>query len=144
VHDRAALVFGDFDKRHPHGVAVDSDTAQVDCHGAAQRDGEAPPQFRRVPVEQHMPGVVIAVRAQRLPDLGVVAPVDRVAPQGFPMRAMTRAAAGPVAHRVSLSWSAVVSVHGTETRSGQGGEDLRPVGGGFRHAVVAALGASVD
>ena len=37
--------------------------SQVGCHAAAQRNGEASPQFRCVPVEQHMPGLVIAFSA---------------------------------------------------------------------------------
>ena len=143
VHDGAALVFGDFDKRHPQHAGVDADTPQVGCHGAAQRDGEAPPQFRGVPVEQHMPGVVIALRAQRLPDFRVVAAVSRVAPQRFPMRAVRLATAGRVAHRVSQPGPVTAGVHRAEARGGQGGEDLRAVSGGVGHAVMPALGAGV-
>jgi hypothetical protein len=48
MDDRAALVFGDFDERHVQYAGVEPATAQVGRHGAAQRDGEAPPQFRGV------------------------------------------------------------------------------------------------
>ena len=63
VRDGAALHLGDFH-------VVDTNTASGVTYGplvavqqAAQRNGEAPPQFGGVPGEQDMPGVVIAVIA---------------------------------------------------------------------------------
>ena len=58
--------------------------AEVVGEAAAQGDGEPAPQFGGVPVERDLSGVVVAVRAQRRAEVGVVVAVDAGACTGRP------------------------------------------------------------
>jgi hypothetical protein len=67
VDDAAALVFGDLGVGDPDlgGEGLVSEPGLAG-QGAAESDGEPAPKFGSAGVEQDRPGVVVAVRAQRL------------------------------------------------------------------------------
>jgi hypothetical protein len=98
VDHAAALVFGDLGEGDPQlggeGLVRQPGLASK---GAAQGDGEAAPQFGGAGVEQDRAGVVIAVRAQRLTEPGIIASVPVTAGHtsavGAGLDAPTRAAA---------------------------------------------------
>lgn len=94
-----------------------------------------------MPVEQHVPGVVVAVGAERLPDVRVVMLVDGVAPQRFSMGAMRFAGFCWVAGAMWLPSVDITGVDLAEAGGGQGGEYLGSGGGVLGHAVVATVGA---
>ena len=93
--DGASLEFGDLHVVEAHTFGGFTDGAQVAVQQAAQGDGEAPPQFGGVPGEQDMPGVVVAVFAQRLTHVRIMVVVDGAAPQRFPVLTAAIAACGP-------------------------------------------------
>ena len=78
VDDAAPLVFGDLGVGDPElgGERLVGEPGLAG-EGPAEGDGEAPPQFGGAGVEQDRAGVVVAVRAQRLAEPGVVAGVLR-------------------------------------------------------------------
>ena len=85
---------------------------------AAKGDGEPAPQFGGVPVERDLPGVVVAVRAQRGAEVGVVVAVDA----GAVLGPAVRAERGPAAAGVAGLAGAAGGVHPPERRRGQGDE----------------------
>ena len=88
MDDAAALELGDLDERHPAAPAeLGRGQARLAGEGAADGDGESAPQFGGVPVERDVRGVVVAVRADRLPEPRVVLGVDGGAPGRPPVRA---------------------------------------------------------
>ena len=91
VHGAADLVLGDL------GVLQAGDVAQVVQVGpeqlrqpALEGDGEAAPQLGRPPLPEHVRLVVVAVRAQRLPECRVVGSVHLEAGRGPPVLAACR------------------------------------------------------
>jgi hypothetical protein len=90
--------------------------------GALQGDVEPAPQLGRVPLPDHVSGVVVAVRAERGPEPVVVLVVAGVAPQRPPVRAEGLVAAGPAGSLVAEP------VDRSERGGGEGGERARVLG----------------
>jgi hypothetical protein len=93
VRDGAALHLGDFHVVDANTLGGFTDGAQVAVEESPQRCGEAPPQLGGVPGKQDVPGVVVAVFAQRLTHPRIIIAVDGATPQRFPMPAAVVAAA---------------------------------------------------
>jgi len=89
VDDAAALVFGDLGEGDPE-LGCEGLVGQPGLAGESptEADGETPPQLRRAGVEQHRAGVVVAVRAQRFTEPGIVAGVLLAAGHAAAMRAV--------------------------------------------------------
>jgi hypothetical protein len=100
VDDAAVLVFGHLDEADPH-LAAQLALGDPGQPGelARQVDREPAPQLGGERVEQHVPGVVIAVRAQRRAEPGVVLAVVAGARDVAAVRAapVVRVAAGTAA-----------------------------------------------
>ena len=144
VDDAAALELRDLDKRHP------APPGELGCgqpgnpgQRAADGDGEPAPQLGGVPVERDMPGVVVAVRADRLAESRVVVGVDGHAPARPPVWAQPWCAAGGPAARGPGSVGAG-GVHRPESGCGEGGEHQRVGSDRFRDALTATGGAGVE
>lgn len=133
VDDRAALELRDLRERHPTPTAqVGHRQPQPGGQGAGQGNGEPPPQLRGGPLPHHVPAVVVAVRAQRLPQPAVALAVRGHAADEPAVRAPRPRSCTP---RVAASRAAVAGGTGgvggvdrAERRRGQGGEDQRPPG----------------
>ena len=99
-----------------------------------------------VPGEQDMPGVVVAVFAQRLTHVRVIVVVDGAAPQRFPVLAPSESATVRVVTATSALAVSVVTagVDGTEAGCGQGGEHLGVLGDAGGHVVVSAVQPGMD
>ncbi len=95
----------------------------------AQGDGEPAPQVGRPPLPHDLGRVVVAVRAQRLTQLGVVIAVPHQAAR----RPTVQAAAG-AAERPSAGLDAV---YVTERRCGERGEQQRVFSHRFGHGLAA-------
>ena len=136
VDHATALVFGHLGVGDPQlgcqGLVRQSGPAG---EGAAQGDGEAAPQFGGAGVEQDRAGVVVAVRAQRLTEPGVVAGVSVGAGHAPAMGAGLGAAAGAAAQELAVFLP--VEVDGAEGGCGQGGEHARVGGDGVGDAFAA-------
>jgi hypothetical protein len=137
VHNAAPLVFSDLGKGdaklggerfagHP-GHAGQS---------TAQRNGEPAPQFGRAGIEQHCAGVVVAVRAQRFGELGVVASVPLAAGQPVAVCADLAASAGSAPQQSAVFLA--LNVDRTERRCGERSEHARMGGDGLGDALAAA------
>ena len=88
VDDAAALELGHLREADRHVLAqLGARDAEPVGEAAAQGDGEAAPQLGGVPVERDLPGVVVAVRAQRCAEVGVVVAMDTGAAFGPAVRA---------------------------------------------------------
>ena len=73
VHRAAQLVLGDLGVLQARQLTQPTrGGAEMVGEDAAQGDGEAAPQLGRLPLPHHLRGVVVAVRAERLPHLRVV------------------------------------------------------------------------
>ena len=143
--DRAAgLVFGGFAVGDAHAVgqvAAAGELVEVPFDGLLG----APPQFAGAVVPHHVGGVVVAVRAQRLAEPGIVAGVAGEAGQLAAVRADSGVAAGVaglgLAAAVGLVGAGVqpdrAGVDGAEGGGGEGGEHGR-VGGDVRGDAFAA------
>ena len=118
-------------------------TAEPGGQRPAELDGEAPPQFRRPPVERGVGLVVVAVRAERGTQRRVVLGVQRLAVGGPAVRADRAGPAGPAAGAAAAPVGAG-GVHGPEPGGGQGEEHGRVRADGVRHALAAADGARVQ
>src|ERR1700694_4752105 len=92
-----------------------------------------------MPRELHMPEVVVAVTAQRLPHRFVVAVVSLTAPQWLPVRTAgeTTDLLVPPTHPYTLA-TGRTAVDGTETPRGQCHEHLRPRRDAGGHVMVSA------
>src|SRR5206468_2544600 len=92
-----------------------------------------------------MPGVVVAVRADRLSHMDITFAVGCAAPQWFSMRAAAVAASAVVvvAHPVALVACTRGGVDRPVAGCGEGDEHLRTIGHCYGDVVVAASGASV-
>jgi hypothetical protein len=102
----------------------------------AQGDGESPPQFGGASVEQYRAGVVVAVRAQRFAELGVVASVPLATRQSVAMRADLAASAGSAPQESAVFHT--VNVDGAVRRCGERGEHAGMGGDGLGDALAAA------
>jgi hypothetical protein len=130
LDDAAALVLGDL------GVLDGGQVAHAAAGDAerfgdqpAQGDGEPAPQVGRPPLPHGLGRVVVAIRAQRLTQLGVVIAVPHQAAR----RPTVQAAAG-AAERPSAGLDAV---HVTERRCGERGEQQRVFSHRFGHGLAA-------
>ena len=130
VDDAAALVLGDL------GVLDGGQVAHAAAGDAerlgdqpAQGDGEPAPQVGCPPLPHDLGGVVVAVRAQRLTQLGVVVAVPHQAARRPTVRAAARAAVRPSA--------GLDAVHVTERRCGERREHQRVVGHRLGHGLAA-------
>ena len=99
---------------------------------AGQVDGEPAPQFGGVGVEQDVPGVVVAVRAQRLAERGSSG--RWVRGQESPGRAGSGVAgvAAGAAGQLAAAAAGAGGVDRAEAGRGEGGEDARVGGDGAR------------
>jgi hypothetical protein len=124
--DRAAqLVLGDLGVLHGRDLTEPGHRdAELVGDQSAQPDSEPLPQVGDAVLPDHVRGVVVAVRAQRLSQRRVVLAVPRSAAVGSAVRAE------PQLPRAGVTGSAVVTaaVDASERRCGQGGEDQRVVG----------------
>src|SRR6476659_3886761 len=93
-----------------------------------------------------MPGVVVAVFAQRLNHVRVMVVVNGAAPQRFPVLTASESAATKVVTAASVLTVFVVTaaVDGSEAGCGQGGEHLGVLGDGGGHVVMSAVQAGMD
>ena len=136
VNHAAALVFGNLGVGDPHlgGEGLASEPG-VAGQSPAQGDREPAPQFGSAGVEQDRPGVVVAVRAQRLAEPAVVPGVLLSARQTDAVRA------GPVIPPRAAGQDPAVflaaRVDRAERRCGEGDEDARVVGDGGGDALAA-------
>src|SRR6202022_1387048 len=85
------------------------------------------------------PDVVVAISAQRLPELGVAVAVRTVAPHGLSVWALTVVGAPWVGAALGAN-----RVDSAEAGRGQGDEHLRVIGHGGRNVVVSTLQTGVD
>jgi len=130
----AGLHLDDLHMRDADGGGIGAEVAEVVGEQAAQVDREAVPQLRCVPAEQHMCLVVVAVRAHRVADGGVLIVVDAGAPLWLPVRA-----ALPHGVRVAAPGSADrAAAHGVHRAVAGGGE------GGEHHRVSSNAGGHVQ
>jgi hypothetical protein len=136
VDDSAALVFGDLGVGGPGlgGERLASEPG-VAGEGAAQGDGEAPPQLGGVSVEQDRAGVVVAVRAQRFAELVVILGVLLRAGHADAVSTGPGVSAWMADKCLAVAFPA--GVDGTEGGCGQGGEHARVLGHGGRDAFAA-------
>ena len=82
VNGGAGLELDHLGVRDPTGLAEGSDLQSDSFRELSLKpDGESAPQFGRVPLPEHLAGVVVALPAQRLPDLGVAVTVPFAAPE---------------------------------------------------------------
>lgn len=141
VDHAAALEFRDLDKRHP-APPTELGRAQpgLVSEGAADGDGEPAPQFRGVPVERDVGGVVVAVRADRLPQPRVIFGMNGGAPARPPVRAQSGCPAG----RSAVGTAGASGVDGSEAGCGEGGEHQGVRSDGFGNAFASAGGARVE
>ncbi|GAB2824551.1 hypothetical protein GCM10027176_31340 [Actinoallomurus bryophytorum] len=102
---------------------------------APESEGEASPQLRRERVEQHRAGIVVAVRAQRFAEPGIVGAV----PLGARLESPVRAAAKTAARATGADFAVLRPsyVDRPEGRRGQRGEHRRVAGDGIGHALAA-------
>ena len=143
--DRAAgLVFGGFAVGDPHAVgkaAVAGELVEVAFDGLFG----AAPQFAGVVVPHHVGGVVVAVRAQRLPEPGVIGPVAGEAGELAAVRADLGVAAGMARLRLAAAVRLVragvgpdrAGMDGAEGGGGEGGEHGRMSGDVFGDTFTA-------
>src|SRR5262249_30196092 len=136
-NDAAPLVFGDL------GVG-DPDLAGQRCVGepglagesAAQGDGEPTPQFRGAGIDQDGAGVVVAVRAQRLPELRVITGVTPAARHETAVWADPATSTGAAAQESAVFLPA--GVDRAERWCGERCEHTRVLGHGGGDALAAA------
>jgi hypothetical protein len=146
VDDATDLVLSNLDEPDPYLLAqlLLGDPEQAG-QLAGEVDGEAAPQFRREGVEQDMPGVVVAVGAQRLAEPWIVRMVDAGTGDVAAMWAAALVCIAAGAAGQSAATSARASgVHGSEAGGGQGGEHARVRGHGFGHAFAAGQAGADD
>src|SRR5699024_5161951 len=103
---------------------------------AAQTDREPPPQLGAVPLPDRLPLVVVAVRAQRLPDPGVVGVVAISAAARATVLAQPRRSVGSA--RPGLGTRASRRVDCAERGGGQREEHQRVAGDALRDPLVPA------
>jgi hypothetical protein len=146
VDDAAVLVFGDLDEPDPDLAAqlALGDSGQAG-ELARQVDGEPAPQLGGERVEQHVPGVVIAIRAHRRAQPRVLVVVMTGAGQVAAVRAAPLVG---VAARTACQGAATAAgadgVHRAEPGCGQGREHARMRGDGFRDALAAGQSGPDD
>jgi len=93
MDDAAALVLGHLRVLHRRHVRYAiAGHAESLRNQPPQRDGEPTPQVRRPPLPHNLGGVVVAVEAQRLAQLGIVVAVAHQAMQRVAVAAMAGAA----------------------------------------------------
>jgi hypothetical protein len=94
VDHAAALEFRDLHKRHPASPREPRrGQSSLTGQDATDGDSEPAPEFGGVPIERNMGWVVVAVRADRLPEPGIILGMDRGAPARPPVPAQPRRAA---------------------------------------------------
>ena len=144
VDDAAALKLRDLHERHPAPPAELGRSQPRDMgERAPDSNGEPAPQFGSVPVERDVRGVVVAVRADRLPESRVVLIVDGGAPGRPPVLAQPRL----TLRRAAARWPGSVAasgVHRPESRRGEGGEDQRVRPDRLRYALAATRSAGIE
>src|SRR5699024_192440 len=133
----ALLILADLGELHteeiPRGLLAHSEARGDE---AAQTDREPPPQLGAVPLPDRLPFVVVAVRAQRLTDPGVVSIVVLDAPTRATVLAQTRRSVDGALPRLSTGTSR--RVHSAERRCGQSEEHQRVRGDALRDPLVPA------
>ena len=138
MHDAAPLELGDLGVREPdRGAVVSCDAGQL----AAQTDDGPTPQLADVRVPHDLPGVVVAVQAERQPEDALVLVVIPGTAQVPPVRAWRRLPPGP-ARQHSAGARGAPAVHQPERRRGQGQEHRRVPGDLRRHTLPAAQARS--
>jgi len=146
VDDAAVLVFGDLNEPDPD-LAAQLPLGDPGQAGelARQVDGEPAPQLGGERVEQHVPGVVVAVRAHRGAKARVVLLVVAAAGQVAAVRAapLVGVAAG-TACQAAATAAGADGVYRTESGCGQGGEHARMRGDRFRDALAAGQSGPDD
>ena len=155
--DRAAgLVFRGFAVGQAEGQLVFRERGKIDLTGGVTVPGQidqvpfdvllsAAPQFPGGGIPHHVSGVVVAVRAQRLPEPGVAGGVAAVAGQGPAVRAGPSVAAGVAGFRLAaavvLAGAGVQAdgpgVDRAEGRGGEGGEHEGMPGDGLGYALAS-------
>ena len=120
--------------------------AQLRGQPAAQGDREAPPQLRGPPVERDRGQVVVAVRADRFPEFGVVVGVGPVAGPSPAMGAHLTSASGPASAGASANPPAPApgTMHGTEPGTGESDKPHRMRSDLLRYSFGAAGGSGVQ
>ena len=136
--DRAALlILADLGELHakeiPRGLLAH---AEMSRDQTAQADREAPPEFGAVPLPDGLPLVVVAVRAQWLPDPGVVGVVVLGAAARATVLAQARRSVDGALPRLGTGTSG--RVHSAERRCGQSEEHQRVRGDALRDPLVPA------
>lgn len=128
VDQAAGLVFGDLGegKADVAREFADGDSG-VAGQALAGLVSEAVPESAGAGVEQHGPGVVVAVGAQRLAQFRVVGLVPVSAPQRVAVRADGLVSARMARHGSAVAFGACV--HGAERGSGEGEEQAGGVAG---------------
>lgn len=117
------------------GEAADADAGRGgDVPSGAE--GEPVPQPPGVRLPQHGAGVVVAVRAGRLPEHRVSGRVDGRARQRAPVFAGAAGTSGPAPQLRAVGPDAL-GVDRAEARRGEGGEQARVPGDGLRYAFAA-------
>ena len=135
VHDAAPLVLGDLAERHPGGRRP---SGPMPGDGPVEGDGRAPPQLPRPGVPDGVRVVVVAVRAQRLTEPGVVSACWRPQDSSRPCGQTGRRRSGRQARTLPDAASTSRECTGPKRRGGQGGEDGRVAGDTIRDALAAA------
>jgi hypothetical protein len=136
IPDAAALIFGDLGVGDPdlggEGLAGEPG---LTGQGPAQGDGEAAPQFGGACVEQHRPGVVVAVRTDQPAEPVVLPGVFLRAGQADAVRAGLVVPARSAGQYPAVFLSA--GVDRAERRRGQRDKDARMVRHGGGDALAA-------
>jgi hypothetical protein len=132
VDDAATLVLGDLCVLHSGHLRQPGggDTEGVGDQ-PAQGDGEPAPQIRGPPLPHHVGDVVVALRAQRLPEQRVVLAVPEWTGPGPAVGAARTGIGGGMGVAAAARVPAAVvaaCVNRTEGRAGEGGEHQRMVG----------------
>jgi hypothetical protein len=103
VDNAAPLVFGDLGVGDPDlGGKRRVGQPCLSGEGTAQGDGKAAPEFGGAGVEENGAGVVVAIRAQRLAEPGVVAGMLLRAGQAVAMWTGPAASPGPASHESAV------------------------------------------
>src|SRR5260370_3869768 len=145
MHPAPPLVLGDLDERHPATAGeLRRRDAATPSQRAAKGYGEPAPQLGRVPVEQDVPGVVVAVWAQRLAESVVALGVDGAAPGRPTVRTQRRSTSRRPASSPSAGPVASGGVDRAEAWCRERGEDQRMRADGLGYALVSACCAGIE
>jgi hypothetical protein len=137
VDDAAPLVFSNLGERDPDlGRKCSVGEPRLAGQSTAQGHREAAPQFGRAGVEKHRAGVVVAVRAQRLPEQRIIPRVPGGARQPDAVRADFTAPTGPTPQEPTVFLP--IDMHRTERWRRERGEHARMLGNGGGQALAAA------